>query len=139
MEIFTPETQLQAVEHDPFAGPAISCTVPSTEPQREVFIASRMGREASCAYNESVSLLLTGPLDRSVMERTLALVVDRHEGLRSVMSDNALRVIVMEQVDVAMRYTDISDRLRDVQPVHRRLRAEFNTVSTLSMIEEFRL
>ncbi len=113
METFTPETRLRSVDHDPFAGPAIVCTVPSTEPQREVFIASRMGREASCAYNESVSLLLTGPLDRALMERTLDLVVHRHEGLRSVMSDNALRMIVLERVDIALWYTDISDRLRD--------------------------
>ena len=36
---------------------------PSTEPQREVWLAARLGPEASLAYNESVSLHLRGELD----------------------------------------------------------------------------
>src|SRR5262249_10249356 len=37
--------------------------VASTEPQREVWLADRLGAEASLAYNESVSLHLRGELD----------------------------------------------------------------------------
>ena len=113
MEKFFTETQLRPVDFDPFAGPAIARTVPSTEPQREVFIASRMGKEASCAYNESVSLQLDGPLDRAVMERTIAMLVQRHDGLRSVLSDNGLRVIVLENVNVPLVFTDIASLLKE--------------------------
>jgi hypothetical protein len=67
MERFIPETKLVAVDFDPFAGPAIESTIPTTEAQREVFTASLMGREASCAYNESVSLELTGALDEAAL------------------------------------------------------------------------
>ena len=38
--------------------------VPLTEAQREVWLATRMGDDASCAFNESVSLALDGALDR---------------------------------------------------------------------------
>ena len=58
MEKFIPETRLVPVDFDPFVGAPIERTVPTTEAQREVFIASTMGEEASCAYNESVSLEL---------------------------------------------------------------------------------
>ena len=47
-----------AVDYDPFAGGALARVVPTTEPQREVWLADRLGREASLAYNESISLRL---------------------------------------------------------------------------------
>ena len=63
MENFLVETKLQPVEFNPFAGPAIVRTAPSTEAQREVWVESQIGQEASCAYSESVSLELTVALD----------------------------------------------------------------------------
>jgi hypothetical protein len=113
MEKFTAGTRLQPVDFDPFTGPVIVRTVPSTEPQREVFVAAQMGPEASCAYNESVSLQLSGPFDRSAMERTIALLVQRHDGLRSVMSADGLRVIVQDQMDVPFTSIDIAAMLKE--------------------------
>ena len=110
MEKFVPEIKFQAVDFDPFAGPTIARTAPSTEAQREVWIASQMGQEASCAYIESVSLGLTGPLDRGLMERTILQLVARHEGLRSVISADGMRVIVQENMDVPFAYSDLADK-----------------------------
>ena len=58
MEKFIQEPRFVAVDFDPFTGPAIERTIPTTEAQREVLTASEMGVDASCAYNESVSLEL---------------------------------------------------------------------------------
>ena len=113
MEKFTATTRLRPVDFDPFDGPVIQCTVPSTEPQREVFVAAQMGREASCAYNESVSLQLSGRLDRSVMERSILLLVERHDGLRSIMSADGMRVVVLESLAVSVTFTDISSLLKE--------------------------
>ncbi len=110
MEKFVPETRTVPVEFDPFAGPVIQRTVPSTEPQREVFVASLMDEDASCAYNESVTLVLEGPLDRPRLEQALHALVKRHEGLRSVMSANGLRTIVMAEGTLAIGHTDLSGR-----------------------------
>jgi hypothetical protein len=74
MERFIPDTRLVPVEHDPFAGTVIEQTIPTTEAQREVLTASEMGVEASCAYNESVSLELTGTLDRPAIGACRATV-----------------------------------------------------------------
>ncbi|MFT3886248.1 MAG: amino acid adenylation domain-containing protein [Flavobacteriales bacterium] len=107
MEKFTPTIKLVPVDFDPFEGTPIVRTVPSTETQREVFVTSSMGPDASCAYNESVSLELTGALDVAALERAIDALVQRHEGLRSVMAANGLRVIVQETSDVPLRFIDL--------------------------------
>ncbi|MDX9750216.1 MAG: amino acid adenylation domain-containing protein [Flavobacteriales bacterium] len=108
MEKFITEPAFHPVDFDPFGGPAIARTAPSTEAQREVWVASQMSREASCAYIESVSLELTGELGRDLIERTIHLLVERHEGLRSTISANGLRVIVQEKMDVPFTFEDLS-------------------------------
>ena len=108
MEKFIARTRLVAVEFDPFDGRPIERTIPSTEAQREVFIASRMGPEASCAYNESVSLELTGALDRATLEAAFTALIARHEGLRSVVSADGTRVIVHDMGSTELPFTDLS-------------------------------
>jgi amino acid adenylation domain-containing protein len=108
MERFIPDTRLVPVEHDPFAGTVIEQTIPTTEAQREVLTASEMGVEASCAYNESVSLELTGTLDRPALERAVQQLVDRHVSLRATLSPSGTRMVVAEQLAVELPYTDLS-------------------------------
>jgi amino acid adenylation domain-containing protein len=108
MEKFIPEITYTPVDFDPFFGEAIERTVPSTEAQREVFIAAQMGAEASCAYNESVSLELKGPLDTSILEDSIARLVARHEALRGCMSPDGTRVIVLDRSDIRLQHIDLS-------------------------------
>ncbi|MBX2977650.1 MAG: amino acid adenylation domain-containing protein [Flavobacteriales bacterium] len=109
-ERFITEPNFTPVDFDPFAGPAIARTAPSTEAQREVWVASQMSTEASCAYIESVSLELEGPLDRTLMERTIQQLVERHEGLRSTISADGMRVIVQEAMEVPFTFADLSTK-----------------------------
>src|SRR5690606_33399133 len=51
------------VDYDPFAGGALARVVPTTEPQREIWLADQLGRDASLAFNESVTMRLRGRLD----------------------------------------------------------------------------
>ena len=76
------------MDYDPFAGTQISRVVPTTEPQREVWLADQLGREASLAYNESVSLRFNGPLQVDALKCALHDLVQRHEALRSTTSAN---------------------------------------------------
>ena len=85
-ETFAAPTLTRAVDFDPFAGPSIERTAPTTETQREIWTAAQMGPEASCAYNESVSLELRGALDRNALLSSLAQLSERHEAMRSVLS-----------------------------------------------------
>ena len=68
--------------HRPAAGDD-RVVVPLTEAQREVWLATRMGDDASCAFNESVSLRIEGPLDRARLTCALQALVDRHDALRA--------------------------------------------------------
>ena len=54
-------------DFDPFAAGAIERTVASTEAQREVWLADRMGAQASLAYNESLTLRLRGVVDSAAL------------------------------------------------------------------------
>ncbi|MGH7269324.1 MAG: non-ribosomal peptide synthetase, partial [Polyangiaceae bacterium] len=96
----------QPADHDPFAGPAILTTAPTTEPQREVWIAAQMSREASLAYNESVTLWMAGPLDLDALRASLADVVLRHEALRSTFSGDGMTMIVAADADVPVHVID---------------------------------
>ena len=109
MERFIPERKLTPVTFDPFAGPAIRRTYPTTEAQREVWAAARMSAAASCAYNEGVVLDLMGELDRSALERSIEALVQRHEGLRTVVGPTGTRGIVLERMPVPVQFIDLSD------------------------------
>ncbi|HWO17375.1 MAG TPA: amino acid adenylation domain-containing protein [Kofleriaceae bacterium] len=66
--------------------------VPSTEPQREVWLAHRLGPEASLAYNESVSLHLRGELDTIALRSALRELPARHDALRATIGADGLTI-----------------------------------------------
>jgi amino acid adenylation domain-containing protein len=108
MEKFISETRLEPVEFDPFIGAPIERTVPTTEAQREVFVAAATDREASCAYNESVSLALTGDLDTRALDQAISGLIARHEALRSTLSASGTRMIVSAEGKAAWTTVDLS-------------------------------
>jgi amino acid adenylation domain-containing protein len=65
-------------------------SVPSTEPQREIWLADRLGPEASLAYNESVSLHLRGELDVAALRQALRQLPIRHDALRATFASDGL-------------------------------------------------
>lgn len=109
MEKFVSDTKQVKVDFDPFKGPEIQRILPTTEAQREVYVASVMGVDANCAYNESVSLILTGNLDRMALENALRDLVQRHEALRAVMNTSGTRTIVFEELPLDIAYSDVHE------------------------------
>ncbi|MFN6114309.1 MAG: condensation domain-containing protein, partial [Flavobacteriales bacterium] len=108
MEKFIQEPRFVAIDFDPFTGPAIERTIPTTEAQREVLTASEMGIDASCAYNESVSLELKGALDQAALERAMYELVKRHEALRSTLNASGTRMLVTDEVRFQLPMIDLS-------------------------------
>ena len=111
--IVTPPVSTE-VDYDPFAGAALSRVVPTTEPQREIWLAAKLDRDASLAYNESVSLRLSGPLDVAAMQTALQALVDRHEALRASLSPNGEDLSIAEHIDVPVEVRDL-DALDDAE------------------------
>jgi amino acid adenylation domain-containing protein len=80
-----PDFSGSIVDHDPFGAGEVQRVVPTTEAQREVWLADQLGTEASLAYNESASLWFEGPLDVAALDAALSLLGERHEALRSTL------------------------------------------------------
>ncbi len=85
-----------AVDHDPFAEVPLTRVVPSTEPQREVWLADQLSTAASLAYNESVSLRLTGPLDVSALQAATRALVERHDALRATFGSDGQTLCIAD-------------------------------------------
>ncbi|MGB5851627.1 MAG: amino acid adenylation domain-containing protein, partial [Rhodanobacter sp.] len=118
-----------AVDYDPFADGALSRVVPSTEPQREIWLADQLGAEASLAYNESVSLHLRGALDQAALHAALQSLVDRHDALRASFGPDGEALCVREQMRLELPLLDLSaaDPVRREQALAERRAAAVET------------
>jgi amino acid adenylation domain-containing protein len=83
--------------------------VPSTEPQREVWLAAQLGADASLAYNESVSLDLRGELDVGALRHAVRELPRRHDALRGVFSADGMTIeIPVHAPELEVPLTDLS-------------------------------
>ncbi|SFM76988.1 non-ribosomal peptide synthetase [Variovorax sp. OV329] len=86
----------EALDFDPFAAGAIERVIGTTEAQREIWLADRLSPRASLAYNESVSLLMRGPLDLAALQAAVDQVLARHESLRATFSADGMQLFIDE-------------------------------------------
>ena len=96
------------VDFDPFAGPALAATAPSTEGQREIWAAAQMGDDASLAYNESVSLTFEGALDAAAFRAAVTDLVERHEALRTTLSSDGLTLCIAPPTEQRVQLLDLT-------------------------------
>jgi amino acid adenylation domain-containing protein len=98
----------QTIDYDPFVAAALERAIPSTPAQKEIWAAARMASEATCAFNESVSLRFRGDLDIAALGEALNQVVVHHEALRSTLSPLDGRLCIAAELDVGMPLEDLS-------------------------------
>ncbi len=63
--------------------PAPAREVPLTESQLEILLAAQMGPEASCAYNESITLEFDAHVDADALKGALGDFIARHDAMRA--------------------------------------------------------
>ncbi|MFO1269026.1 MAG: condensation domain-containing protein [Rubrivivax sp.] len=97
---------LVAVDYDPFASPELARAVPTTDAQREVWLADQLGREASLAFNESVTLKLSGNVQLQALQDALLALADRHESLRSTFSADGSSMLIAPRGALQARLAD---------------------------------
>jgi amino acid adenylation domain-containing protein len=133
-------TARNAVDYDPFAGGELLRVVPTTEPQREVWLADQLGEDASLAFNESVSLRLRGTLDAAAMESALAELARRHDALRASFGPDGETLCVLEDAGFALAHRDFSgpDAAAREAAVAERLRLAVETPFALDAGSLFR-
>ncbi len=98
-----------AVDYDPFAGGAIARVVPTTEAQREIWLAAQLSAEASLSYNESVTLHFDGTLDRDALAQALQALLDRHEALRCTVGPEGTELVVASQASLVPTVVDLGE------------------------------
>jgi amino acid adenylation domain-containing protein len=109
-----------AVDYDPFADAPLARVVATTEPQREIWLASQLEPQASLAYNESVSLRLSGPLNTDALRAALEALVQRHEALRATFSSDGEELHIASELKLPWTMRDLSalsDHEREAQHV----------------------
>ena len=84
--------------------------IPSTEPQKEIWISCLLGGpDASRSFNESVSLRLTGLLNIRAMEQALKEIIHRHEALRSTFNEDGDQICVHRDMPLTLRFENLAD------------------------------
>lgn len=95
-------------DDDPFAASApISRVVPTTEAQREIWLACQFGGDATLAYNESVTVQLRGTLDLQSLRAAVRSLTDRHDALRATLSADGRHVLVAERLALDIPEDDL--------------------------------
>jgi amino acid adenylation domain-containing protein len=97
-----------AADFDPFAGAALARVVPTTEPQREIWLAAKLEPAASLAYNEAVAIRLDGALDVDKLRMALQRLIERHEALRSTVTPDGSDLCIAETVPIDCPLRDFS-------------------------------
>ena len=83
--------------------------IPTTIAQKELWILTQFGQDASRAYNESVTMHLRGPLDLPAMQRAIRKLIVRHEALRITFSSDGEFQLISPDVSVDLPVIDFSN------------------------------
>ena len=95
--------------YNPFAGPAIERVIYTTQSQAEIWIACQLGGiDANRAYNESVTLILKGSLNKKALLDAIQSLVERHEALRSVFSSDGRFMSIFKYTPITVDIQDLS-------------------------------
>lgn len=87
----------------------IAKIVPLTSPQLEIWMGCQIGEaDANRAYNESVSLALSGTAHQDEIEKALAFVLNRHEALRATISEDGRHLLIHHEMPFRYVFQDIS-------------------------------
>ncbi|MBL8520445.1 MAG: amino acid adenylation domain-containing protein [Betaproteobacteria bacterium] len=97
------------VDYDPFAGETLARVIPTTEPQREVWLACHLDPAASLGYNESVSFDFAGEVDLAALKAAVHDVANRHESLRATISRDGQEMLVAAVANPEFRLTSVAE------------------------------
>ena len=124
-----PSSEMIAVDYDPFADGELSRVVPTTEPQREIWLANQLGTDAALSFNLSVSLRLRGVLDATALATALQELVDRHDALRAALGPDGETLCIRHRLELPLPMHDLSASagLEQQSAVAERLRHSVET------------
>ncbi len=90
-----------AVDYDPFADAApVARVAPTTEAQREIWLACQLGGDATLAYNESITLHLHRAVDLPALSAAVRALPERHDALRATLSADGEQLLIAEHLNL---------------------------------------
>ncbi|WP_316799484.1 amino acid adenylation domain-containing protein [Pedobacter frigidisoli] len=100
METLYAKNDFIAIDFNPFDDQLIISKIVSVnKAQQEIYLSCLFGgKEASLAYNESLSLIMTGNFNTGHFKNAFAQIIKRHEALRSAISGDGEKLIIYEDV-----------------------------------------
>jgi len=135
------DSQAIPMEHDPFAGGDLFAALSPTAPQRELWMASKVGGDdANRAFNECLALTLRGNLNADLLVAAFQILTNRHEALRCSFTSDGQRFTVLSTLQNTVVRRDVSDlpvEERD-RRIEALLRAEVETPFDLEKAPLFR-
>ena len=81
---------------------------PSTDLQKEMWIAAQIRAEASAASNGTNIVELSGEVNIAALEWAISEVASRHEALRSTFSEDGSKVVVRPSISIELHCHDLS-------------------------------
>ena len=82
--------------------------------QIQMWVLAQISPEGAASYTDMVALELTGPLELAALELALRRLVDRHEALRSCMSEDGRELVIAREVVLALPLLEL--QAEAVQP-----------------------
>jgi len=105
---------LAAGKTPPTAPELNTFSVPTTQPQREIVVASALSPAASCAFNESASLIFAGGLDEAALRQAVATLTQRHDALRATFSPDGTAMRIHRELEIEVETaTDLAATLHE--------------------------
>ena len=102
-----------------------------TASQTEVWLSAQLGDEASCAFNESISLSFDGPLDAEALRASLNDVIARHDALRIHFDTTGTRMSFAPELRLDLPLVDVSGEASPQQALKARIEQDARTAFDL--------
>lgn len=83
-------------------------SAPLTEPQLEILVAAQMGDDASCAFNESISIALDGEIDPAALATSVDAIIARHDALRGHLGRDDEHMYFLPSLELKIQPLDYS-------------------------------
>ena len=110
---------------------AVLDEAPLTEPQLEILAAAQIGDDASCAFNESISVTFDGALDVAALSRSLNAVIARHQALRGRVDRTGDRMHFAPSLTLDLAPWDLSGEADPVAALAQIVREDARTAFDL--------
>lgn len=83
--------------------------VPLTEPQLEILLSAQMGEQASCAFNESITLAFDGAVDPAMLKGAIDDFIARHDAMRATLPPGRTVMSIAPRLTIAMPVIEGAD------------------------------